>query len=140
MLLEQLKADNITAMKNKDKIARSAISVVLSKCQLQQVEYKAQGKEFTDNDVLTIIQKSLKELNDEKADYQKVNNLERAKEIEEQEQILKKYLPAQMSKEEILAEINKLEDKSIPSIMKHFKANFAGKCDMRDVQEVLKNL
>ena len=140
MLLEQLKADNITAMKNKDKIARSAISVVLSKCQLQQVEYKAQGKEFTDNDVLTIIQKSLKELNDEKADYQKVNNVERAKEIEEQEQILKKYLPAQMSKEEILAEINKLEDKSIPSIMKHFKANFAGKVDMSLVNQIARGL
>ena len=140
MLLEQLKADNITEMKNKDKIARSAISVVLSKCQLQQVEYKAQGKEFTDNDVLTIIQKSLKELNDEKADYQKVNNVERAKEIEEQEQILKKYLPAQMSKEEILAEINKLEDKSIPSIMKHFKANFAGKVDMSLVNQIARGL
>lgn len=140
MLLEQLKADNITAMKNKDKIARSAISVVLSKCQLQQVEYKAQGKEFTDNDVLTIIQKSLKELNDEKADYQKVNNVERAKEIEEQEHILKKYLPAQMSKEEILAEINKLEDKSIPSIMKHFKANFAGKVDMSLVNQIARGL
>ena len=29
---------------------------------------------------------------------------------------------------------------SIGSVMKHFKANFAGKCDMRDVQEALKTL
>ena len=45
-----------------------------------------------------------------------------------------------MSKDEIKAEIDKLDDKSIGSVMKHFKVNFAGKCDMRDVQEVLKSL
>ena len=50
------------------------------------------------------------------------------------------YLPKMMSAEEIKAEILKLEDKSVPNVMKHFKANFAGKCDMRDVQAVLKTL
>ena len=33
-------------------------------------------------------------------------------------------------------EISKLEDKSIPSVMKHFKVNFAGKCDMRMVSKI----
>ena len=33
-----------------------------------------------------------------------------------------------------------LEDKTIPFVMKHFKTNYAGKCDMRTVQEVLKSL
>ena len=41
-----------------------------------------------------------------------------------------------LSEEEIRAEIAKLEDKSIPSIMKHFKANFAGKCDMGLVNKI----
>ena len=35
--------------------------------------------------------------------------------------------PLQLTEEEIRAEIAKLEDKSMPSIMKHFKTNFAGK-------------
>ena len=140
MLLEQLKTDNITAMKNKDRATRSALSVVLSKCQLRQVELKAQGKDLVDEDVLNIIQKTLKELSDEKADYQKVNNQERINDISLQENALKKYLPAQLSKEEILAEIDKLEDKSIPSIMKHFKANFAGKVDMSLVNQIARGL
>ena len=42
------------------------------------------------------------------------------------------------SEEEILAEINKLTDKSIGNVMKHFKTNFAGKCDMRMVSEAIK--
>lgn len=140
MLIEELKAANIQAMKNKDKDARSALSVVLSKCQLAIVEAKAQNKEFTDNDVLVIIQKTIKELSDEKADYLKVNNVERVEMINKQEQILKQFLPTQLSREEILAEINKLEDKSIPGIMKYFKVNYAGKVDMSLVNQIARGL
>ena len=140
MLLEELKKANIEAMKNKDKDARSALSVVLSKCQLLGVELKAKGEELKDTDVLQIIQKTLKELGDEKVDYLKVNNQERVESISQQEIILKKYLPQQRTKEEILAEIDKLEDKSIPNIMKHFKANFLGKVDMSLVNQIARGL
>lgn len=140
MLIDELKAANIQAMKNKDKDARSALSVVLSKCQLAMVEANANNKEFTDGDVLQIIQKTLKELSDEKADYIKVNNNERVDMISKQEEVLKAYLPKQLSREEILEEINKLEDKSIPNIMKHFKANFMGKVDMSLVNQIARGL
>ena len=45
-----------------------------------------------------------------------------------------------MSKDEIKNIINSLEDKSVPSVMKHFKLNYAGKVDMKDVNEVLRSL
>ena len=49
-------------------------------------------------------------------------------------------MPKLMSEDEIKAEILKLDDKSVPSVMKHFKANFLGKVDMKLVGEVLKRL
>ena len=63
-------------------------------------------------------------------------NEETKKKIE----ILESYLPKQLSAEEIKAEIDKLEDKSIPSVMKHFKMNFAGKVDMGLVNKIAKSL
>ena len=45
-----------------------------------------------------------------------------------------------MSEEEIKSVILSLDDKSTPSVMKHFKANYAGKCDMGLVNKVLKSL
>jgi uncharacterized protein YqeY len=45
-----------------------------------------------------------------------------------------------MSKEEIKEVILALQDKSVPAVMRHFKANYAGKCDMKEVNEVLRNL
>ena len=50
-----------------------------------------------------------------------------------QKEILTKYLPQMLSNDEIDAIIASLADKSIPSIMKHFKINYAGKVDMSAV-------
>lgn len=140
MILQDLQKANIEAMKAHDTNARSILSVVISRCKLQEVELRTKGKDLLDEDVLSIIQKVTKELNDEKEGYVKTNNLERAKLIEQQADIIKVFLPKQLSEEEILAEINKLEDKSIPSIMKHFKTNFAGKVDMALVSAVARKL
>ena len=140
MLLDELKKANIEAMKAKDKDARSVLSVVLTKCQLLIVEANANGKEFGGPQVLEVIQKVLKELSDEKEGYQKVNNAERVASINHQEEVIKAYLPKQLTREEIIEEINKLEDKSMPSVMKHFKANFAGKVDMSLVSQIARGL
>lgn len=140
MLIDELKKANIEAMKNRDSDARAALSVVLTKYKLQEVEARSQGKEIGDSELLSIIQKVIKELSDEKEGYVKVNNTERIASISKQEETLKAYLPRQLSEEEIRAEINKLEDKSMPSIMKHFKANFSGKVDMSLVSSIARNL
>ena len=140
MLIDELKKANIEAMKNRDSDARAALSVVLTKYKLQEVEARSQGKEIGDSELLSIIQKVIKELSDEKEGYVKVNNSERIASISKQEETLKAYLPRQLSEEEIRAEINKLEDKSMPSIMKHFKANFSGKVDMSLVSSIARNL
>ena len=140
MLIDELKKANIEAMKARDNDARAALSVVLTKYKLQEVELRSAGKEIGDAECLSIIQKVIKELGDEKEGYLKVNNAERAASISKQEETLKKYLPKQLSETEIREEIAKLDDKSMPSIMKHFKANFAGKVDMSLVSSIARNL
>ena len=140
MLIDDLKKANIEAMKARDNEARAALSVVLTRYKLQEVEARSQDKEIGDAECLSIIQKVLKELNDEKEGYLKVNNADRAAAITKQEETLKGYLPRQLSEAEIREEINKLDDKSMPSIMKYFKANFAGKVDMSLVSSIARNL
>ena len=140
MLIDEIKKANIEAMKARDQIARGVLSVVLTKSKLLEVELKAKGQDLADSNVLEIIQKTLKELSDEKEGYLKVNNTEKVDSIVKQEVILKAFLPKQLTKEEILAEIEKLDDKSMPSIMKHFKANFAGQVDMSLVSQIARSL
>lgn len=140
MIYQQLKDANIAAFKNHDTNARAILSVLLNKIKLAEIDKRTQNAELTDADVVSILQKSLKELAEEKEAFERANRVENVKALEAQMAFVSAYLPKMMSKEEIKAEIAKLDDKSIPSVMKHFKANFAGKCDMRDVQSVLKEM
>ncbi len=140
MIEEQIKKANVEAMKNKDTVARAFYSVLMNKIMLEKINKREKGQEITDADVSNIIQKMIKELNDEKENYQKAGNMEEVAHLEKQLEIAKTYLPKMLSREEIKAEIMKLDDKSIPVVMKHFKANFNGQVDMRLVQEVLKEL
>lgn len=140
MIYQQLKDANIAALKNHDVNARSVLSVLLNKIKLAEIEKRTQNASLTDADVVAVLQKTLKELAEEKEAFQKANRAENVRVLEEQIAFLSAYLPKMMTAEEIKAEILTLDDKSVPSVMKHFKANFAGKCDMREVQAVLKSL
>lgn len=140
MLYEEIKKANVQSMKDKDAVARSFYSVLLNKIKVREIDKRATGKELEEADIVSIVQKMIKELEEEKANYAKVGYQEEVAKITTQIAIAEKYLPQMMSEEEIKAEIMALADKSIPSVMKHFKTNFNGKCDMRKVQEVLKGI
>ena len=140
MIIDDIKKANIEAIKNKDKNARSIYSIIMNKHLLASVEARTSGNDLTDADMIRIISKTIKELQEEQENYLKVNNTEQADNIASQKAILEKYLPQMMSREEIANIINSLEDKSVPNVMKYFKTTYNGSCDMKVVSEVLKSL
>lgn len=131
----------------------------------RQKEYDAKGEKNLDKEVLgitynelnkkaidtrvnvlddatsiAIIKKVAKQLDEEREYNIKANRTERANELEYQKNLILAYLPKQMSEQEILDIINTLEDKSMPSIMKHFKTNYQGKVDMGLVSKLARGL
>ena len=138
MLFEELGKANIQALKDHDKTARAILSVVYGKCKKESIDKGLNAKSLADEDCIRIISKTIKELEEEISGFEKANRPEQVKELNDQKFVISKYLPKMMSDDEIRAEISKLEEKSIPSIMKHFKANFMGKCDMGTVSKIAK--
>lgn len=136
MLIDELQKANIEALKARDQVARAIYSVILAKYKAFAIELKAQGKEAADADLVKIITKSIKELDEEKEGYEKAGRAEEVKNILTQKALIEKYLPKLMSEEEIKKVISFLEDKSMPSVMKHFKMNYDGKVDMALVSKV----
>ena len=136
MLIDEIKKANVQAMKDRDSDARAILSIVINKYTTANIEAKAAGKELTDADMLAIIQKTLKELQEEGEGYWKTGNAEKYDAITHQKRVIGAYLPKQLTETEIKEIIDKLEDKSIPSVMKHFKANYAGSVDMSLVSKV----
>ncbi len=140
MLIDEIKKANIEAMKNKDANLRSIYSVVMNKYMQASINARAEGKEMQDADFVRIIQKTIKELEEECENYKRVGNAQESEKIEIQKKVLEKYLPQLLTKDEIKSIIDTLEDKSLPSVMRHFKTNYNGKCDMKLVGEVVRNL
>jgi uncharacterized protein YqeY len=136
MILDEIKKANMTALKEKNQTARAIYSVVMTKAMLETVKKREKGEELTDADMTQILQKTIKELTDEAQSYVTAGKTEQAEEIEKQKEIISVYLPKLLSEEEIYNIIAAQDDKSIPNIMRHFKANYAGKVDMQLVNKI----
>ena len=136
MLIDELSKANIEALKARDQVARAIYSVLLSKYKALDIELRSQGKEATDQDMVKLISKTIKELDEEKEAYEKAGRSEEVQNIKTQKALIEKYLPQLMSEEEIRKIISSLDDKSIPSVMKHFKANYDGQVDMSLVSKI----
>lgn len=140
MLFDDLKKAKMQAFKDKNQDARSVLEAVISRSMLQSVELKALGKELSDDDVLTNIQKVVKELEEEKVSFASAGREENVVSLTNQIDYISKFLPSQLSEDEIKQIISTLEDKSIGNVMKHFKTNYQGKCDMGLVSKIAKGL
>ena len=99
MLIDEIKKANMQALKDKDKATRAALSTVINKYMLLNVENKAKGKETTDADVISILQKSVKELEEEKNMFVKAARQDKIDEMNIQINAVKKYLPELMQDE-----------------------------------------
>lgn len=134
MIIDEIKKANIEAMKAHDADSRSAFSILISR----YMELKTSGanKEVSDADMVHIIQKLDKELDEEISSYLKAGRNEAIAALEAQKKALARFLPKQLEEDEIKAIIATLEDKSLPCVMKHFKSNYAGKVDMGLVSKI----
>ena len=136
MIFDDLQKANIQSMKDHDKVAHEIISLVFGKCKNEAIDKGFADRKLPDPETLKIIQKTIKELEEERLAFEKAARAERVLELKAQMDILAKYLPKQLSEDEIRKIIESLEDKTIPSVMKHFKANYQGQVDNSLVSKI----
>ena len=146
-LQTDIKAQMIEAMKAKETMRLSVIRGLLSAFTNELV---AKGKKpdeaLSDDDALAVISRAVKQRKDSIEQFEKGGRPELAADEKAELEILQKYLPAQMSREEIFqyvqnkaAEVNVTEDKKnqfMGSIMKELK----GKADGTVVKEAVDSL
>lgn len=140
MTLESFKKEKIEMMKAHNKDGTSALNLIITKIMNLTIEKRSVGEEVTEADINTLLKKAEKELIEEKEGFEKAGRAESVISLQNQIDTIQKYLPKMLSEEEIKNIINGLEDKSLPSVMKHFKANYQGLADMKLVSQIAKNL
>ncbi len=140
MIVDSLKQENMNALKSKDHNARAILSIVINKYMQMQIEARSNDGDVGDEQMIRILNKTIKELTDEAENYSKVGNATEVENIMRQQSVLQKYLPKMLSDDEILKIIASLEDNSLPFVMKHFKTNYASVVDMKKVGELLRRI
>lgn len=148
MMQEQIKKEMIEALRAKDETRLMVLRGLLSAFTNKLVADKRKPDEkLSDEDVLVVIKKAVKQRLDSIEQFTKGNRPELAENEKVELKILEVYLPAAMSKEKILeiAKTKKAElgvdDKSkmgmlMGAIMKETK----GQADGNDVKEIVESL
>lgn len=134
--LIELKKEKMLALKNHDSDKMNVLGIVISSLQKLEIEKKAAGKEITEVEMVSILNKTIKELTDEKAMYEANGRAEQALSDQRQIEIIKAYLPKMMEEDEIRKVIESLPDHQIKIIMQAFKKDYAGKADMALVNKI----
>lgn len=115
-MLEQIDLDLKKALKSGDKFTLSVLRMLKSEFIVES--RKGSLHELTDEDALRIIKKQVKTRKDSIEEYKKYNKLETVKELEHEIEILNKYLPQEMSEEEIKKVIDLVFEEVKPTSMK----------------------
>ena len=115
-MLEKIDLDLKEALKSGDKFTLSVLRMLKSEFIVES--RKGSLHELTDEDALRIIKKQVKTRKDSIEEYKKYNKLETVKELEHEIEILNKYLPQEMSEEEIKKVIDLVFEEVKPTSMK----------------------
>jgi len=130
-LKEKINADFITALKSKNAVAKSILSVV--KGEIQTVEKNVGSDNLSDVEVTKILTKTVKSL---KETISMANDKKSKLELA----IVEVYLPKQMSKEEVTAKVTELVNSGITQIGAIMKEFATLPADKKMVSESIKEV
>ncbi|CAG0946362.1 putative protein YqeY [Anaerolineae bacterium] len=142
-LKDQLNEDLKTAMRAKDENRVGTIRML--KAAISNFELaRPADKPVTEADLLGVVEKQIKQRRDSIELYEKGNRPELAAKEAAEIAVLQAYMPKQMSRDEIKAEVEAiiaaLGMKEFPKVMKEAAAKMKGRADGKLVNEIVKEL
>jgi uncharacterized protein YqeY len=141
-LKEQLMADFKEAMKAKDEVRKNTISFARAAVKQYEVDNR---EDLDDEGIIKILAKQVKMRKDALADFEKAGRTDLADDYKAEIEILEKYLPEQMSKEEILKIVQATKEelglegtkKEMGKFMGAVMKKVGGNADGNTVREVI---
>ena len=142
-MVEKLKNDMIEAMKNKEKERLTVIRMVKAAMDQEHIDHK---KEINDDLLIDVVNKQIKLRKDSIVEFEKGNRNDLIEKTQHEIAILEKYLPEQLSEDEVKKIIEEIFEKVKPQgqkdmgkVMKEPTSKLKGKTDMKSVSEIIKN-
>ncbi|MBE5821637.1 MAG: GatB/YqeY domain-containing protein [Clostridiales bacterium] len=141
-LKEQLMNDLKDAMKEKNVVKKNTVTMI--RAAILQYE-KDNLTQLDENGIIDIISKELKRRKDAMAEFEKSGRQDLIEELEKEIQIVKAYLPEELSVEELtqiikdtIVEVDAKDIKDMGKVMKAVKEKTTGRADGRTINEIVK--
>jgi uncharacterized protein YqeY len=143
-LAEKVRSDMTDAMKAQEKERLSTLRMLQSALKNEQINV---GHELTDEETLSVIRKAMKQRQDSIEQYTNGGRTELADKERSEMDLLKTYLPPDLSEEElesgireIIASTGAQSKKDMGKVMKEATARFKGRVDGKKIQELVQRL
>ncbi len=152
MLKQQIQTTTTEALKSGDRFLLGTLRMLLASITSKEKEKKYKEKiegdaQLTDEQVLEVIFSEVKKRKDAIVLYEKGNRPELAEREKKEVEILKKYLPEQLSEEELqklvaesIVATGAKEIKDMGKVMADLNSKIKGKADAGQVSKIVKEL
>ena len=141
-LKQKLQEDLKSSMKNKDAIKKSVITLIRSSIKQYEVDNRV---ELQDDEIVELIAKQLKQTRDSRDEFEKAGRDDLVEKAEAEIEILKEYLPQQLSEEELneivistISEVGATSMKDMKKIMTSIMPKVKGRADGKLINELVK--
>ena len=139
-LTEQIRADLTESMKARTAERTSTLRMLQAAIKNEQIDV---GHELSDDEAMSVIRKGIKQRQDSVEQYTKGNRPELAAKEKSEIDILKTYMPPELSESElesglreIIASTGAQSKKDMGKVMKEATARYKGRADGRKIQEI----
>ena len=134
--------DLVSAMKNQDKETLSVLRMVKGAIQLEEINVK---HELTDDEFIGVVSKQIKTRKESIVEFEKAGRTDLVEQTQKEIEILNKYMPEQLSEEEVLKVIDEAFNEIKPQaqsdmgkLMGYVNPKLKGKADMGFVSKTIK--
>ena len=141
-LKQKLQEDLKSSMKNKDAIKKSVITLIRSSIKQYEVDNRV---ELQDDEIVDLIAKQLKQTRDSREEFAKAGRDDLVSKAEAEIEVLKDYLPQQLSEEELneivistISEVGATSMKDMKKIMTSIMPKVKGRADGKLINELVK--
>lgn len=142
-MLDKIKSDLVTSMKEQDKFKTSVLRMLKSALQAEEINKKSA---LTDDEIITVIKRQVKVRNASLEEYKSYNRMDLANDLSKEIEILKAYLPEDLSSDElnkIIDEqfnlLNPTSIKDMGKIIKAVSSIVGARADMSEVSKIIKD-
>ena len=143
-LKETLKADLTEAIRSSDKVVSGTIRMVLTAITNEEVSGK-EARVLSEDEIITVLSREAKKRREAAEEFAKANRPDKAAEEKAEGEVIAKYLPAQLSEEDIkkmiaaaVASTGAAGPGDMGKVMGVIKPQIAGKADGALVSSLVK--